>query len=393
MQLKKKNAGSLHLRRLDHSKWSTLMAAAAAKTQWGSMDTQDLIVRGMSRPGRVYEEQPRIADLCKWGKAFGVDAFDGNGFVMLCDFTSRSLEWFLSRALPVHHSSTLVNSSPVSHQVHQFPLKPCTLVLGTIVFQGSYGSKLDLAGLVSLYDTQLAPSLVPIRAGQERWDHRVRNISSEDASAARARLEEALTRPNGHSSGIDWRALIRKQFLDLARKTQVQLRIMLTPYILHTATPLHETKLDWAVPIFKLCATTHTSFIQSDSPSMTPSERLILQAIRETSREICRVVTNMWASGVHAGLDSLLNTLEHPDVREVTKLMDAWRDDVNHLMAWLDWSVWVKCKPACGPAEICYLPTWPFDFPWLPMEDPKPEDPDPSPRTMFGAREDFRLGL
>jgi len=32
-------------------------------------------------------------------------------------------------------------------------------------------------------------------------------------------------------------------------------------------------------------------------------------------------------------------------------------------MDWLDWSMWIKCKPACGFEEICYLPTWPF-FVW-----------------------------
>ncbi|KAG1832302.1 hypothetical protein DFJ58DRAFT_823287 [Suillus subalutaceus] len=59
-----------------------------------------------------------------------------------------------------------------------------------------------------------------------------------------------------------------------------------------------------------------------------PSEHLLLQAVRETTREICRVVTKMWASGLIVGT----------------------------------WSVWVKCRPACGIKEMCYLPTWPFGF-------------------------------
>ncbi|KAG2353610.1 hypothetical protein BDR07DRAFT_1432670 [Suillus spraguei] len=41
---------------------------------------------------------------------------------------------------------------------------------------------LDLTGLVSLYDIGLAPSLVSVRAGIERWDHRVLGISSSDIS-------------------------------------------------------------------------------------------------------------------------------------------------------------------------------------------------------------------
>ncbi|KAF9236705.1 hypothetical protein BU15DRAFT_76665 [Melanogaster broomeanus] len=384
--------------------------SGAAKTKWGSMDTQDLIAWGMLRPGWEYKEWQRIADLCDWGKDFGVDAFISE--VLLCDFTSGvSVVSFLDVGTIVHPPNRqLLPGIPLDS-----PLPFETIHSGSWHnrFPGDSRIHLDLAGLVSFYDTKLVPSLVPIRAGQERWDHRLQNISSEDILAARARLAEALTRPDGRSSGIDWRALIRvivdryadrleliqyllssqaidsETILDLARKAQVQLRVMLTPYILRTATPLHGTNHDWAVPIFKLCATTHASSIQSDSPSMTPSEQLILQAIQETSREICRVVTSMWASGVHAGLDSMLNTQELPDVREVTNLMDAWSEDVNRLMAWLDWSVWVKCRPACGPAEICYLPTWPFDFPWLPWAR-KTDHPDSSSGTMFSVREDFR---
>ncbi|KAF9236706.1 hypothetical protein BU15DRAFT_76666 [Melanogaster broomeanus] len=360
---------------------------SAAKAVRGVIDTQDVITSVITGPHWIVREQQRLKVLCEWGEGFGVDGFDGNGFVVLCDFTAGvEVVSFVNLAASPNTGvvpDCLVASLTSFEAVHAGSWHNH--------FPGELRVHLDLAGLVSFYDTKLAPSLVPIRAGQDRWDHRVRNISSEDVLGARARLAEALTRPEGDSSGIDWRALIRvivdryadrlellqyllssqatdsETILDLARKIQVQLRIMLTPYILRTASPPHPstgTEVDWAVPIFKLCATTHTSPIQSDSPSMTPSEQLILEAIRGTSREICRVVTNMWTSGVHAGLDSMLNTQEFPDVGDVTKLMDAWSDDVNRLMAWLDWNVWVKCKPGCGPEEMCYLPTWPVGFNW-----------------------------
>jgi hypothetical protein len=390
--------------------------SSAAKTQFGTVDTQDLIAWGVSRPGRIYDEQQRTVDLCRWGKGFGVDGFvrmEMDFEVILCDFTAgvRVVSFsHLAHVLPPQHSEHFPGIPPNS----PIPFESVHAGLWHDRFPGELRIQLDLAGSVSFYDTQLAPSLVPIRAGQERWDHRVQDISSEDVLAARARLAEALTRPEGGASGVDWKVLIRvivdryadrleltdyllstyatdsEIILELARKIQVQLRIMLTPYILHTATPVRGAKLDWAVPIFKLCATTHTSFIQSDSLSMTPSEQLILQAIRETSREICRVVTNMWASGVHAGLDSILNTKELPDVREVTNLMNTWRADVNRLMAWLDWSVWVKCEPACGPEEICYMRTWPIHFPWVPGGNHRSDGPDLKSGTMFSVHDDFR---
>lgn len=243
-------------------------------------------------------------------------------------------------------------------------------------FPGETRVQLDLAGLISFYDTQLVPSLVAARAGQERRLHRVGDISKKDSLATLSRLEAALLRPSGLSSGIDWRTLILVvvdryagrleltrhllnsptmspyEILGLANKTQTQLRIMLMPYIVLSAMPTDpsdEAALDWTAPIFKECATVHTTYMMSGLDSMTDSEQLLLQAVRGTSREICRVVTKMWATGVYAGIDPSLNTKECLDIAEVTRVWNTWGEDLNQLMAWLDWSVWVNCKPGCGP--------------------------------------------
>ena len=253
-------------------------------------------------------------------------------------------------------------------------------------FPGETRIQLDLSGLVSFYDTQLVPSLVAVRAGRERWDHRAQNVSSADVSAAVSRLEAALIRPSELSSGIDWRTLIQvvvdryagrlelirhlldssatntEEIFDLANKTQTQLRIMLTPYLLISATPTDPSDkdiLDWTIPIYRLCATIHTDFMESGLDSLTDSERLLLQAVRGTSREICRVVTKMWAAGVYAGLDLSLNTKKSLDIAEVAHVWNTWAKDLNQLMVWLDWSVWVKCNPDCGP-EVRRLQSCPL---------------------------------
>ncbi|KAG2076629.1 hypothetical protein BDR04DRAFT_1089787 [Suillus decipiens] len=54
--------------------------------------------------------------------------------------------------------------------------------------------------------------------------------------------------------------------------------------------------------------------------------------------------------------------------------MNNWRQDIQKLMFWLDWSAWIKCRPACGPEEMCYLSTWPINA-------RRPEHPLPSPRN------------
>ena len=201
------------------------------------------------------------------------------------------------------------------------------------------------------------------------------NTSNEDLSALKSMLEAALTGPSPPSSGIDWKTLFQvivdrfarrfelmqyllnvpvtspDNLLDLANKTQTQLRIMLTPYLLLSATPTdpsNKADVGWTMPIYNHCATTHTYTMESELDSMTYSEKLLLQAIRGTSREICRVVTKMWAAGVYAGIDQSLNTKETLDMVEIIGVRSQWAKDLNRLMAWLDWSVWVKCNPKCG---------------------------------------------
>ena len=250
---------------------------------------------------------------------------------------------------------------------------------------------LDLTGLISLYDTSLAPSLIPVRADLERCDHRVLGISSEDISQVMKRLTEVVSQPHPVGSGIDWKTLIHvivdryadrlellqyllnftstdsQELLRRAKLAQAQLRVTLTPYLLYSTVVPNKTAsgvnaLQWAHPIFTQCATTHTSELKAHIQSMTSSERLLLRAVEETTREICRVTTKMWANGVMSGLDTLFGV--EPDTEpEIIQIFDGWRDETQKLMSWLDWSVWIKCRPACGP-EVGEKGS-PIDATWL----------------------------
>jgi hypothetical protein len=63
------------------------------------------------------------------------------------------------------------------------------------------------------------------------------------------------------------------------------------------------------------------------------------------------------------GVDPLYPPEQHPEADHIRTLLGEWKEDVTQLISWLDWSVWVKCRPACDFEEMCYLPTWPFGFP------------------------------
>ena len=258
-------------------------------------------------------------------------------------------------------------------------------------FPGETRINLDLTRLVSFYDTNLFPSLTDARFGQERWEHRLQGLVALDLKSFQTRIREVV-RQDELGSGVDWQTLIHVvvdryaerleilQYLlnitsttEHAKRVQRQLRTMLVPYMLHTSVPtLDSTNYSWALPVYEHCTTTHTRYISS-TPSiwakMTKSELLILRSVQEVSKEICRVVVGMWAEGVELGLDiipsasmSPSSSMSRPALGSttITGVMDQWKKRTQDLMAWLDWSVWVKCNPACGPEEVCYLPTWPF---------------------------------
>ncbi|KAJ7139078.1 hypothetical protein C8R44DRAFT_300872 [Mycena epipterygia] len=370
--------------------------SSAAKMSDGPMDTQDVVGWGQILPDRYFDERHRILDLCNWGKPLGIDGYvrmEMDFEIMLCDFKAGvdvvSMANLASegRRGPGGPRREETNDSAI----HQEPFS--ALAGFEVIHSGSWHNrypgdrriKLDLTRVVSFYDTALVPSLVAKRFNLERWDHRLLGITSEDIAAVMDRLTQAYTKPPGAGSGIDWDTLFKvvvdryddrlemvryvlnttaDDALVTAKKAMKQFRVMLTPYILHTAVPTHALRADnaWAAPVFEFCATSHTEYIRrstSLSAQLTPSEQLLLNAVEETNREICRVIVRIWAEGVSAGLDDAL-PVDLPFEVDGVVLTHKWKTAVEDLMAWLDWSVWVKCRPECSFEEICYLPTWPF---------------------------------
>ncbi|KAF7328987.1 J domain-containing protein [Mycena venus] len=332
--------------------------SSATKMPDGPMDTQDLLAWGAVLPERatVEWEYERLNRMCD---TLGFDAMQLNFEVMLCNFTDGvQIQTFLrledEPRFPHHgyafiHSSTWHDHHPGETRIH-----------------------LDLTYAISLYDIALAPSLVSSRYGQARRDHRVLGIDERDMAAVLARVQ-AIPSHSSHcsGSGIDWRTLfqgLRDRYatrLEVLRSVLVEdnsvqrafvlIQTLLGPYRLHSAVvpPPSGSDTAFAVPVFRLCATAHTLFANSESvqATLTASEHLLLTAARETNREICRTLVGMWAEGVR-----------YPASLSGSRLTGKWRSEVDRLMDWLGWSVWMKCRPACAADESCYLPGGPFSM-------------------------------
>ncbi|KAH7916732.1 hypothetical protein BJ138DRAFT_6850 [Hygrophoropsis aurantiaca] len=219
--------------------------------------------------------------------------------------------------------------------------------------------------------TSLFPSLISQRAGQERWDHRLIGLNVDDRTTLMTRLGDVLNAREQDNNSIDWTTLLRviierhadrlellqelleqaKWTLDLARLQQIartiqlELRVMVTAYALQIAVPpnasiLYEDRSSWAAPVFKEYSIAHTALVGSGLlPRLTQSERLLLVAVQETTREIYRVVVGMWAEDVKARFDIDLWIGPRSDAPSITvtgMILDEWSIAINALMAWLD---------------------------------------------------------
>ncbi|EAU85192.2 hypothetical protein CC1G_06208 [Coprinopsis cinerea okayama7 len=356
---------------------------------YGTMDTQDLIIRGFVDDRMVWEEEDRIRRLCDWGTKYGLHGFIIGSEIMLCDFTN---------GLDVVSFNNITPPWPyIPYSPHPPILSPPAKSRSSILlaahrllesghwhnrYPGETRVKLDLSGLVSLYDPELFPDLQRARKGQDRWEHRVGNITSEKRNALLARLDEVLSRRQGQS-GVDWSSIFRAVIHRYAERLEVlhymtsatprsrtgfdgdidsQLRdvheyvsSMLAPYILNKVRPPSnrdqiegKSPHSWAIPVFEACATTHTKGIAESS--LTRSEVLLFRAVNDVLRETCRVLVGIWAQGAEIGLDKKRSPpeLHLPADGFLEEVAESWSGRLDSLMGWLDWSVWVKCKPGCS---------------------------------------------
>lgn len=258
-------------------------------------------------------------------------------------------------------------------------------------YPGDLRVQLDYSRVISFYDHNMFPSLQVTRAGKGRLNHSLEGIAPGDVLQLQLHLDELLRNDSKiTASGIDWASLIKqimqryaerlelfhyilnsanstseRDVEDTLKKAHRHLSSMLAPYTLHTSvpptddSPLMEAH-SWAAPVFKYCATTHTSHIETISIGLTYSEKVILRSIQAVSKEICRVLVTTWAEGMETDAIELDLVEASSPIQE---LWTTWKLRVEDLMAWLDWSYWRTCRPACS-YEVCVQEHFyaPFDL-------------------------------
>ncbi|KAJ3783168.1 hypothetical protein GGU10DRAFT_361639 [Lentinula aff. detonsa] len=393
----------------------------------GTLDSQDVLAWGKVMPDRYRDEPQRINDLCTWGHSFGIDGFvrlHTSYEVMLCDFSAGlKVESKLHINVPYlppspscsFHPNSSCQNTPAPGMKLGIPLD--TFGMGELLaskrvddYPGETRVQLHLHRLVSFYDISLVPSLVSQRFGQHRLQHRILGINHSDIGTVQHRVQRELAphKWTSPSHSIDWSSLFHTIVQRYAarlesirfdlnstdrssaglstalRATFLQLRAMLQPYDLVAARPAVDgvsQDISWATVVYKTCVTVHPKFI-SNSAKLTSSEKLLLYALEVTNREICRTLTKMWAYGMNHRMDTPLSN-GSATITPLKTIHERWKQEVDALMLWLDWSVWLKCNPACNPDEMCYLPISPYLVPGAdPADDWITQARDPQPTCI-----------
>lgn len=277
-------------------------------------------------------------------------------------------------------SPTVVTAMPLTIDSNTFTF--LRMVERSSRYPGLTYVQLDLTHLVSFYDEELAPSLIAVRSGKSRLEHRLLGIAQEDIVRAKKHLEEQILETRWSSIEnpyFDWRTHLH-YIVDLygdplediwnllnsptsvVQTTTAQVfrlvESLVGRFVLSSVSPPpnhslssviggRKSDVTWASSVFRECTLSH--YLIVDSLQATRSERLLRNAVETTTREVCRMLTQMWVDGVHGGLSDIFDN-NHPhesNKADSAALLDAWKNDVGELMKWLDWGVWLKCKPAC----------------------------------------------
>ncbi|KZP03670.1 hypothetical protein FIBSPDRAFT_844726 [Athelia psychrophila] len=273
---------------------------------------------------------------------------------------------------------------------------------------------LDYSKLVTFYHPRLT-SLALGRAGNGsditmRMHRVLTDISDGDAASVAAELDDVLSRDDsGSGSGMDWGAAARGvvehwalRLMQLqhglneaitapdANVTQVALDVRLltymplSPYMALGSAPnasgsalffgkgtgttlraeeLLELELESA---FDRCMYSATGF--ASSRTFTPQETLLQSSIAAVLERVCFdvgvIFSESYDASASASLHPCLSDEDDSRSRDIslTIAIEGWETRMNALVAWLDWTEWLRCDKACGWDSVCAMPLWPIQM-------------------------------
>lgn len=312
---------------------------AAAKCDFGPMDTQDLLLLNFTE--HKFADGLRASQLCELADGWGVEGFIRMecGFeVIKCDF-SEGLDFLSHRRRP--------DRKLVSHDL--FMLDFVREIANRYDGIGGGRVELDYSSMISAYfhPANLSnPDQDPNQSTLPRLVGSNQNVLDRIKSD----LGGALKSSKG-PGGIEWQGvadMIVKRYG--ARLLYMAANPPLESFIAQIHNLLH-TFVDYAIPEeeqdpIKTCSMHYLLPVQPTSEQY----RLLHVAFETVTRRICATLFEVRAS---------LSKKE--DSKDIEELQDTSHEAelIRKLNKWLDWADWKACGQ-CALDEVCFIAIFPF---------------------------------
>jgi hypothetical protein len=345
-----------------------LDGSAAGKTDMGTLDAQDYVLRGldrqpfglarsMSQPrlSLPWDESRRAMDLCNLSTTLGLDGMIRMeiGFeVIKCDFADG-----LAKVSAFQRAKEIMY---VARPMIDFLRAAAERYDGI----GAGRVSIDFSSMVSAFfypDVNLTnpdmrrPDLPRLGPASNKLE-RLASIKDDVVAMVKARLTAAA---GDSHDGINWQGISdmivgryadRLKYLSEGNIDTVE-RMLEHVYIL-IGLYLNDGDNEDDKESTGVDRCTNFYIDSRLTPNMTPTDELLLIAFERVTREICKTLFAIRDLLLSSSVSSALV------VYSPTKRLESAKELVRALMKYLNWTRFKRC-PACAIDEICLVPMWP----------------------------------
>lgn len=211
------------------------------------------------------------------------------------------------------------------------------------------------------------PGLTPPGTLNAKHSHRLLNITHSQAEAIKKQIEDNLSNKDLYCSGTDWQEVsngIARRYLTRL----LELRTLLnTPHFHMPPSKLYRKlrALSHALimPFYEIgssveeaemrCVKEYTGRLNTTHLGL--SEKLLADSVEGVLSRICKLSFGIYTEIVeHPTLTTAQDDEDESDDEHGGHHhhIFKWREDLEALMLWLDWSGWYKCERTCS-SNVC----------------------------------------
>ena len=311
---------------------------AAAKSDFGPLDTQDYLLSGNF--ARVpFDEWNRAHSLCQLATEWRLDGFirmEAGFEIIKCNF-SDGLDQLSARRRPPRDSPAATGLNMLLEYIRDVSAR----------YNG-----IDASRVILDYSSMISAYFYPVNlTNPDPISNIPRLLSSTPAelSHIRSDLAALITKSHLHTS-IDWQGVVDMISKRYSNRLQHMATDPPTFSFLATINELLNIYIDYDDLDHDSINACSEHYLLSVQPT-TLQDRLIYTAIETVTRHICQTLFSV--------RDKLFEVQPEPQEQVSDDLTPSPAELIQSLISWLDWPDWKSCG-TCALDEVCFVAVFPF---------------------------------